>query len=386
MKSTPIADLCLSAAIPLLVGAEVTRLKYLWESAESQSLSRIAGEALTFFNGLLDQPKAVDGSKPAAHHRLRSQDGNMKNNCVILSLGVLMALTANGCLADFDGCDNFNDNSLDTTRWGTFQTGVGLLTETNQHLEYTTSGALTTKDNASAFWIRNSSSCSNNWEVQVDVNMPTLSVTNGELVYCGLRVYPDTNTQNRFQLVLAQDDSMKGLVADVWTNGEISAQVRANTSSTNLAIRFAFDATANEVSAYVDEDAANGGYSWTLLGAATVPSAWNLTSSSVFNAQIRAGSSNITISASDHVFLDNFKAASGLTPKCQIQRTSGGVAISWPTNAPNFHLETTATLSPPAGWGVVTNMTAVVGTNLTVTNSTSSQTKFFRLSRSYGCE
>jgi hypothetical protein len=304
-------------------------------------------------------------------------------------VGLLVALSANECRAEFDGCDNFNDNSIDSTRWATnvAHAGVGLVTETNQRLEYTTGGAATGNDRASAVWIVNTGSYSNNWDVQVDFNMPSLNLTGAQSVSFTLLVYPDTNLANRFELHLNQySGNSFQFEMDVQVNNTPAIQVLTNTLSGSATGRIAFDATTKTLSASFDEDGANCGYSWNLLGATTVPSAWNLTSNSVYNAVIGAGSRNTMLASSNNVFLDNFKAASGSFPQFQIQRSGGGVVIFWPTNAPNFHLESTATLSPPICWSVVTNVSTIVVTNFSVTDAISSQTKFFRLSRSYGCQ
>ncbi len=302
---------------------------------------------------------------------------------------MLLAFTVLQCKADFDGCDNFNDNSIDPTRWATNigTSGVGLLTETNQRLEYTTGGAATSKDRANQMWVLNTGSYSNNWEAQVDFNMPGLNLTNEQWVSFTLLVYPNANVANRFELHLNQyPGNSFQFEMDVQVNNTITTQVLTNTLSGSVAGRITFDATTKVLSAFFDEDGANCGYSWTLLGAVTVPSAWSITSNSVFNAVIGAGSSDTTLASSDNVFLDNFKAASGSFPPFQIQRTGGSVAISWPTNAPDFQLESTTTLTTPVCWSVVTNVVAAVGTNSTVTNIISSQTKFFRLSRTYSCQ
>jgi hypothetical protein len=316
------------------------------------------------------------------------ENNKMKLHYAIWSLGFLMALWANECQANLDGCDNFIDNSIDPSRWATnvAGAGVGLVTETRQRLEYTTGGAPTGSDRASAVWILNTGSYSNNWEVQVDFNMPSLNLTNGQSVSFTLLVYPDANLANRFEFHLNQYSvNSFQWEMDVQVNNTPATQITTNTLSGSVAGRIAFDATAKTLSASFDEDGANCGYSWNLLGAATVPSVWNLTSNSVFNAVIGADSRNTMLASSNNVFLDNFKAASGSFPPLKIQRAGGSVAISWPTNAPNFHLESTATLSSSICWSVLTNVTTIVGTNFSVTDAILSQTKFFRLSRNYGC-
>jgi hypothetical protein len=306
-------------------------------------------------------------------------------NCGVM---VLLAFSAIPCKADLDGCDNFNENFKDTNRWGTVgNAGFGVLIVTNQRLQYATGSAASGSDRAAQLWILNTGSYTNNWEVQVDFKMPHLNLSEGQSVSFTLVVYPDGNLANRFEIHLNQDQSVIYVFEmDLQGDGGTSVRAETNTLSTSAAARIAFDATTKVLSAAFDEDGANCGYSWKLLGALPVPPAWNMTSTSVFNAVIGAGSRNILVAPSDQVFLDNFKAASGTIAKPTISHAGDSVAISWPTNGPACQVESTATLTPPVCWSVTTNAVTPAGTNFTVTDWISSQNRFFRLSRTYGCQ
>jgi hypothetical protein len=320
------------------------------------------------------------------------ENDKMNIHCAIWSLGFVMAVSANECQANLDGCDNFNDNSKDPTRWGADVVfGVGSLTETNQHLEYTTSGLPTSSDGSLRPWILNVGRYSNNWEVQVGFNLPSLQLTNAH-VDLSLAVAADNNLGNYLNPGFYLESDSQGQ-QEYWSYLNLSVNGnRTNVvkllwlQSSSPAMCIAFDTTTKVLSAYFDGDGANCGYSWTLLGSSVVPSAWGVTSNSIFNVFLTGFSQGTAETSSDSVFLDNFKAASGSSPPFEIQRIGGGVAISWPTNAPDLHLESTATLSPPSCWNVLTNVTTIVGTNSSVTDAILSQTKFFRLSRNYGCQ
>ena len=66
-------------------------------------------------------------------------------------------------------------------------------------------------------------------------------------------------------------------------------------------------------------------------------------------------------------------------PRLNIARLTGAVRLSWTTNAPGYLLETNATLTLPAGWGVLTSNYSILSTNYAVTNTISGAARFYRL-------
>ncbi len=68
-----------------------------------------------------------------------------------------------------------------------------------------------------------------------------------------------------------------------------------------------------------------------------------------------------------------------LGPPLAIARAGDQVAISWPTNATGFQLESTANLSPPVQWNVSNDLVTVVGNSFVVTNSIHEAQRFYRL-------
>ena len=268
----------------------------------------------------------------------------------------MVATVTAECRADFSGTDNFNDNSKDPAFWGTDLVAGGLLTEANGRLEYTTSGVPTGNDVAVRPWILNFGTYTQNWEIQIDVNVPRSPYQGISLP---LAVFPGTDLNavfaNRFSVELNQfqdfGDKLK-IQSTVSANTAEIVVGRVVTTSTSAALRIAFDANTKVLSAYYDEDGPVCGYSWRLLGSTNVPTGWNMPSASVFGVIVAGGS-----------------------------RIGSEVVLSWATNGPAVHLESTSTLTPPICWQVVTNTSGVVSTNFTVTNTISSGNKFFRLSR-----
>jgi hypothetical protein len=307
-------------------------------------------------------------------------------------VGVLAGTLAIECHADLNGNDDFNDNSKDPARWGTDSNqGVGLLTETNGRLEYTTGGT-PGDDSARRPWILKFGSHTQNWEVQIDVGVPHLSLGTGQSVLFGLLVFPGTNFNtaitNRLTIDLAQNQNGPPPGGDehkfrcnLAVNKVASVLATTLTTSTSAAVRVAFDANTKVLSTFYDEDGAACGYSWTLLGATNLDTAWNLTGSSVFGVAMFGSSVSNTVASADSVFGDNFCASSGPTPTLAINLAAGSVVLSWSTNAPACHLESAGTLAPPTCWHVITNTPGIVSTNIAVTNTISSAQQFYRLSR-----
>src|SRR5208337_3387393 len=181
----------------------------------------------------------------------------MKRNHAIRIVSVLLAILANECQANFDGCDNFTGNSIDPTRWVmTVISGVGLLTETNQRLEYATSGTPTARDSAALTWIPNSGSYTQNWELKVDMNIGALSFTNSsQSVALQLQVFPGSDMSNHLFAVDFQHNTNGGLFeCKVRDNHATTLSVTKNTTSTNVAMRITFDASTQLLSAFYDED------------------------------------------------------------------------------------------------------------------------------------
>ena len=96
----------------------------------------------------------------------------MKTYHAIWMTTIIVATLTAECRADFNGADDFNDNSTDLSLWGADLLFGGLFTEVNGRLEYTTSGLPTGNDVAVRPWILNFGSYTQNWEIQMDVSVP----------------------------------------------------------------------------------------------------------------------------------------------------------------------------------------------------------------------
>ena len=299
-------------------------------------------------------------------------------------IGFLVVALTGECRAALNGFDDFNDNSKDPARWGTdFTTGsVGLLTETNGRLEFTTSGVPSSSTLVARPWVLNFGSYTQNWEVHIDANLPNLGFP--ETVF-GLIVFSGTNvsSNNRFQMSLFESSTEGRLfLMRFGTNGgSFDRAGQITTTSTFAGLRIAFDASTKCLSAFYDEDGPVSGYSWALLGSTNISTAWSMTSTSVFGISVFGRVQGSSVASTNNVFGDNFYALSETAPSLGINLAGGNVVLSWSTNAPGYYLQSAGALTPPVGWQGVTNAPGIVSTNFTVTNTVSNTNRFYRLSR-----
>ena len=68
-----------------------------------------------------------------------------------------------------------------------------------------------------------------------------------------------------------------------------------------------------------------------------------------------------------------------LLPYLNARPNGNELILSWPTNAVGFTLQSSLNPTPPVAWIDSTNPPAVIGTQFTVTNSTSGGAQFYRL-------
>ena len=314
----------------------------------------------------------------------------MKLNKRICGWLAFLALPVAQCQADFDGCDNFNDNSIDGAKWAApvFSSGAALLTETSQRLQFTTTATPTAQDAYALGWWPNTGSYTQDWELKVDANMgmPVFPVASPQpILGLDLVVTPaGTFGPNNYFVIEFGQDIWRWVHCEMATNGGTMVLAQTNSSATNVAIRIVFDSTSKVLSAFADDNTAGCGYSVTPVARAVVPASWGMTTNQ-FSAGLLGIGHNIAVAPTNNVFFDNFKGAAGSLPGPRITQTGNHVAITWPTNSPACQMESTLTLAPPGCWGQSTNAVATLGTNFIVTNVASSQSKFFRLSRDYGC-
>ena len=245
----------------------------------------------------------------------------MKASLIILFVGILL-MSCPLAQANFYGADDFNDNSKDTSLWGTDMGAPGAtLTETSQAV-YLTGTAQVGEDNwRGRPWIKNSGSQTDDWAAQLEVNIPNISLGTSHGVGLGMRVMNSGNMMGDFADLHLRYSESYGSGRDFVGAVDVDAvadpsPVLAATSSINAAVRFRWDASDTTLYMEYDSDAAANGFSWTVLRSDDLASGatdWNMDTSDTFllgiwgELEAIEGATNpFTVSLGDDVKMDNF--------------------------------------------------------------------------------
>lgn len=232
--------------------------------------------------------------------------------CIILA--ILLCASPGTSRANLSGSDNFNDNSKDLTKWGTDVVGdptstAGTLTETNFRLEYTATGA-SAKEGLARPWIANTGSYTSNWSVQIDVNVPNLTLGAGQRIQFGLGVQNAADPTDGMSLDLRLDPTQgRFFRSNLTTNGvdQASGPVGSTTALTLATIRIRYVAASTTL---FEDFAVVGSNSFTNFDSRDVAAAgWGMNGSSVFDvAAFGASRGSLVVSSSDNLNGDNFVA------------------------------------------------------------------------------
>ena len=316
---------------------------------------------------------------------------SMKNITSIFCIALTAILTHTTSYGNIIGSDDFNDNSKDLAKWGTdIVGGSGTLTETSHVLQYTASGS-SDPESSLRSWIANNLSFTSDWTLQLDVNVPNLTLTRGQRYEFGLQVSNGDHSTDFFTTGLrlnnASGTPIREFHSSFKVNGadQVIGGVNSTTTSTSAAVRIRYDAASNTLFAEFDANGAVGGYNFTTFDSRNI-AGWNMTAISVFNAGAGGISKgNVVISFTDNVSGDNFLAVPVVPepsslPRLNIVLTSSNILrLEWPSLATNFILEASSALPSLTAWTTVTNIPVLDGINLVVTNLTSESSRFYRL-------
>ena len=231
-------------------------------------------------------------------------------------------------ILNFRGSDDFATGS----NWSVptlIRDDGGCLTFVSNRLEYTVSTS-SFDDATLREWTTNVGSYTQDWAVQVDVHLASMSLTDGQYANLNLAVFNAAEATNP----IWQTDSMD-VAIDRYGNGSTTvhnfegnlvayyAAMPHNTgllevpnSATDAALRISFNSTTKELSSWHDANGATGGYNWTLLQKLNIGSgtySWDMTNSSSFAVALIGGSGDVTLSAGQAYF-DNFQAGAVAPP------------------------------------------------------------------------
>lgn len=206
----------------------------------------------------------------------------------LIIMGLLFA--AGVARANFSGSDNFNDNSVDSTKWGSdFGSGTGALAEINQHIEFTTSGAPTSFDQAVRPWILNFGSFTSDWSLQLDVAIPVPSpaLDPGHEISLGIAVLNSADNSDVMTMFFQQDPNSPSSIffsgLDAGSNSTTFEQ-RTATPIGSGSVMLSWSAASRTLTASY-----NAGSGWTNLTSQDITSGlydWGMSASSTFQAAI----------------------------------------------------------------------------------------------------
>lgn len=243
-----------------------------------------------------------------------------------LLIGLIPAVLFSGQAFAATAGDDFNDNSQDPTKWGEdYVWGRGVLTETNQRLEYTC-GTGTGDDEANRSWVLTRFPYNADWEIQIDVvNLTSLSADNQYNSF-GFVVFSPRSWYDRIlaELYASQWEGppqSNGFYADAMTAGDyIGGADTRGLGVTHGAVRIAFDSVTKVIRVFYDLDTGNG-YQWVQYGSfglagtggAKGNTDWGLTDADLFLLYVYGYSEHMTITGGQ-LFGDNFVESGGVVP------------------------------------------------------------------------
>ncbi len=233
----------------------------------------------------------------------------------MLIVFIIFFLGADPAHANFFGSDNFNDNIVDTSKWGVdFVAGGGVLTETNSRLEYTVASQNAAQTSTvERPWILNHGSYIENWAVQLDVGIGNVSVPSGPgpLNFATMALFienADDPNGDGALIDLLISDSGRVFIGNFFVNGSFSGSSAVTpTTSEAAAVRIVFDSINKLLFLQYDENGSVGGYNWITQRTVDI-TPWNMTDTSVFNALILAQSEGVALTSGE-VTADNFFAS-----------------------------------------------------------------------------
>jgi hypothetical protein len=247
--------------------------------------------------------------------------------------------------------DDFNDNSKSTTKWGADQkSGQGVLTETNQRLEYTCS--VLAESDCNRPWILTRFPYNADWEFQADFYNVSTPATYVEVNSMGFDIVSTKSSDNNLFTELYSSALSPFPGPSVYRTGFYSeidsgndtfvADTHGGSGVTNAAIRVVFDSATKVITMYVDTEISDG-YQWEQhasfgvagSGGSDGTVSWNLTDTDQFAVLLYGYSAAMTVSGG-LMYADNFSEQGGITPS--------GAAIPDPTGSFDFKSPTNSSL------------------------------------------
>jgi len=219
------------------------------------------------------------------------------------------------------GNDDFNDNSMDSSKWAADITiSGGILAETNTRLEFTSSGSGLQESRRP--WILEAPPATSDWAVQMDVAINSALAAADQYTSFGIDVSKAVDP-NAFAYVELYNSTLgggpqsRGFYTELCNNSiTMGSNDSLDLGTTFGAVRFSFDSSTGILRSYYDANGSAGGYSWTELasfgisasgGGTTANANWAMSADDNFLISVYGYSEDFAVT-SGHVFGDNFSA------------------------------------------------------------------------------
>lgn len=249
----------------------------------------------------------------------------------ILVTVLLLAGLCRVANANFSGSDNFS-GSVDASKWGSDTLLSGSLaqfTQSNQHLYFSNVGSTGGTDQVVHPWIANTGSYTQNWSLQLDVNIPQFSLTGGQEISMGLAVLNSADNNDVLVINFQQDPQtpnsifVSGLNTDT---GSAIYEQRTASEITSASVAINWNAATDSLTTSY-----NTGSGWSILTTQNITSSgsnnWGMNSSSTFEAAIVGFAIDNQLSTSNNVYISNFQAVP--EPSSLVVYGLEGFALLW---------------------------------------------------------
>lgn len=241
----------------------------------------------------------------------------------LLAITITVGLLSTQCVfAMLNGSDDFNDNSLDLTKWSPHTPfGVVELQEASQVIQF----QKTTSDGngfVGMNWIQFQMLYDYNWSVAIDVNLPTGLIDTGVLeeqdiflsIFANNQSDPNDYISFGFEECFEDDggwESCRGFCGFKATDGVTNDddELMVNVATTYASLQLSWNAVNSVFSFNYDSD--GGQNSYISLGSITI-SDWGMGNGDIFDIGIGASAENVGFAWNDNVYADNFNAQSAV--------------------------------------------------------------------------
>ena len=288
-----------------------------------------------------------------------------------MKIQILLAaslIASNHVHATISGSDDFNDNSLDPSKWSLIPDGSSTIKETNSRLEFSSLTNTQSSSQSMLVWVKNTPNANSTWEITLDFAnsyAPLINPFDSSDYLRGATVALAVSGGSGSLSVGFSTEKLQGYGVDEYFHG-LSCQFSGEDESTDIdlagnsaAVRITYNKDTGLLSAFYDSNGPVGGYTWALMKSSSI-SSWGLSPGQPMGVSISTGysGSKPQAPAAGNLQADNFKATSSnkpptisLIPNQQIpvNSTTGKIPFSIDdSDTPVKELVVTATSSNPS--------------------------------------